>query len=123
MGIFVDAGVDGYLYNRARTCRAGIKGTGKAFNMAYMLNKNRIVAEKEQCYNTKSKDRCLLHTSIAGGAKETMQNILVVEDDRELNEALCYALKKQDYHTSTAFSIQEAKENISHSPGKKNCSL
>ena len=45
-----------------------------------------------------------MHTSIAGGAKETMQNILVVEDDRELNEALCYALKKQDYHTSTAFS-------------------
>ena len=54
-----------------------------------------------------------MHTSIAGGAKETMQNILVVEDDRELNEALCYALKKQDYHTSTAFSIQEAKEKIS----------
>ena len=47
-----------------------------------------------------------MHTSIAGGAKETMQNILVVEDDRELNEALCYALKKQDYHTTTAFSIQ-----------------
>ena len=30
VGIFVDAGVDGYLYNRARTCRAGIKGTGKS---------------------------------------------------------------------------------------------
>lgn len=39
-----------------------------------------------------------------------MQNILVVEDDRELNEALCYALEKQEYHTSAAFSIQEAKE-------------
>lgn len=49
----MDAGVAGYLYNRARTCRAALKELEKAFNMAYMLNKNRIVAEKEQCYNTK----------------------------------------------------------------------
>lgn len=38
-----------------------------------------------------------------------MHRILVVEDDRELNEALCYALKKQAYETVSAFSIQEAK--------------
>lgn len=67
----MDAGVAGYLYNRARTCRAGIKGTGKAFNMAYMPNKNRIVAEKEQCYNTKNNDRRLLDTSVVGGVKES----------------------------------------------------
>lgn len=64
-----------------------------------------------------------MHTSIAGGAKETMQNILVVEDDRELNEALCYALKKQDYHTSTAFSIQEAKEKYQSFTGKEKLQL
>lgn len=39
-----------------------------------------------------------------------MQNILVVEDDRELNEALCYALERQDYCSHTAYSLQEAKE-------------
>ena len=52
-----------------------------------------------------------------------MQNILVVEDDRELNEALCYALKKQDYHTSTAFSIQEAKEKYQSFTGKEKLQL
>ena len=60
-----------------------------------------------------------MHTSIAGGAKETMQNILVVEDDRELNEALCYALEKQGYHTSAAFSIQEAKETYQSFTGRR----
>lgn len=35
--------------------------------------------------------------------------ILIVEDDRELNEALCYALEKQAYETIAAFSIEEAK--------------
>lgn len=64
-----------------------------------------------------------MHTSIAGGAKETMQNILVVEDDRELNEALCYALEKQGYHTSAAFSIQEAKETYQSFTGKEKLQL
>ena len=52
-----------------------------------------------------------------------MQNILVVEDDRELNEALCYALEEQDYHTSTAFSIQEAKEKYQSFTGKEKLQL
>ena len=52
MGIFVDAGVDTYITEPERAERA-LKELEKAFNMAYMLNKNRIVAEKEQCYNTK----------------------------------------------------------------------
>ena len=52
-----------------------------------------------------------------------MQNILVVEDDRELNEALCYALEKQDYHTSAAFSIQEAKETYQSFTGKEKLQL
>ena len=101
--------LDTYTTESERAERA-LKELEKAFNMAYMPNKNRIVAEKEQCYNTKNNDRRLLDTSVVGGVKETMQNILVVEDDRELNEALCYALEKQGYHTSAAFSIQEAKE-------------
>ena len=52
-----------------------------------------------------------------------MQNILVVEDDRELNEALCYALEKQGYHTSAAFSIQEAKETYQSFTGKEKLQL
>ncbi len=36
-----------------------------------MPNKNRIVAEKEQCYNTKNNDRRLLDTSVVGGVKES----------------------------------------------------
>ncbi len=35
--------------------------------------------------------------------------ILVIEDDRELNEALCYALEKEGYRAVPAFSLQEAK--------------
>lgn len=35
--------------------------------------------------------------------------ILVVEDNRELNEALCYALEKEGYRAVPAFSLQEAK--------------
>ena len=114
--------LDTYTTEPERAERA-LKELGKAFNMAYMPNKNRIVAEKEQCYNTKNNDRRLLDTSIAGGAKETMQNILVVEDDRELNEALCYALEKQGYHTSAAFSIQEAKETYQSFTGKEKLQL
>lgn len=39
-----------------------------------------------------------------------MQKILIVEDDRDLNAALCYALEKQKYLVTSAFSIREAKE-------------
>ena len=44
--------LDTYITEPERAERA-LKELEKAFNMAYMLNKNRIVAEKEQCYNTK----------------------------------------------------------------------
>lgn len=44
--------LDTYITEPERAERA-LKKLEKAFNMAYMLNKNRIVAEKEQCYNTK----------------------------------------------------------------------
>lgn len=37
-----------------------------------------------------------------------MYSILVVEDDRELNGALCYALKREGYQTRAAFSVSEA---------------
>lgn len=45
-----------------------------------------------------------------------MQKILIVEDDRKLNEALCYALEKQEYKTIAAFSLQEAKKKYSELP-------
>ena len=38
-----------------------------------------------------------------------MQKILLIEDDHELNQALCYALEKENYKVSSAFSITEAK--------------
>ena len=44
--------MDTYITEPERAERA-LKELEKAFNMAYMPNKNRIVAEKEQCYNTK----------------------------------------------------------------------
>lgn len=42
-----------------------------------------------------------------------MQNILLVEDDYELNQAVCYALGKADYHVKSAFSMEEAKKHYS----------
>lgn len=39
-----------------------------------------------------------------------MPKILIVEDDKELNQALCYALEKKDYRVIPAFSVKEAKE-------------
>lgn len=37
------------------------------------------------------------------------QKILVVEDDRKLNRAICYALEKDGYSVAMAYSIEEAK--------------
>ena len=52
-----------------------------------------------------------------------MYRILVVEDDRELNEALCYALKRQAYETVAEFSIQEAREKYQEYLGKDTIQL
>lgn len=52
-----------------------------------------------------------------------MYRILVVEDDRELNEALCYALERQAYETVAAFSIQEAREKYQEYSGKDTIQL
>lgn len=38
-----------------------------------------------------------------------MQRILVVEDDRALNKAICYALNKEEYTTVSTGSIADAK--------------
>ena len=35
--------------------------------------------------------------------------ILVVEDDRKLNQAICYALKKEEYAAYAAHSMKEAR--------------
>ncbi len=42
-----------------------------------------------------------------------MKDILVVEDDYELNQTLCYALNQSNYHAISAYSISEAKEKCS----------
>lgn len=39
-----------------------------------------------------------------------MQNIFVIEDDRELNEGICYALEKEGYNTIKAYSLKEARD-------------
>lgn len=38
-----------------------------------------------------------------------MRKILIVEDDRELKEGICYALQKAGYLTESADSVQNAK--------------
>lgn len=38
-----------------------------------------------------------------------MQKIIVVEDDRKLNRAVCYALEKEGYGVVSSYSIEEAK--------------
>lgn len=42
-----------------------------------------------------------------------MQNILLVEDDHELNQALCYALEKENYRVMSSFSMEEAEKHYS----------
>lgn len=39
-----------------------------------------------------------------------MYNIFVIEDDRELNEGICYALEKEGYSTIKAYSLKEARD-------------
>lgn len=39
-----------------------------------------------------------------------MQKIFVIEDDREMNEGICYALEKEGYAVAKAFSLKEARE-------------
>ena len=39
-----------------------------------------------------------------------MKKILIVEDDRELKEGICYALQKAGYLTESADSVQNAKK-------------
>ena len=39
-----------------------------------------------------------------------MQKILIVEDDRDLNASLSYALEKQKYSVASVFSISQAKK-------------
>ena len=41
-----------------------------------------------------------------------MQNILVVEDDRDLNRAVCYALSKAEYGVYGAASLEEGKQSF-----------
>lgn len=43
-----------------------------------------------------------------------MQRIFIVEDDKELNQALCYALEKQGYDVVSVFSIRQAKEQFNY---------
>ena len=38
-----------------------------------------------------------------------MQKIMVVEDDRKLNRAVCYALEKDGYGVVSSYGIEEAK--------------
>ena len=38
-----------------------------------------------------------------------MQNILVVEDDHDLNQAICYSLKKSGYGTNGAESAESGR--------------
>lgn len=43
-----------------------------------------------------------------------MKKLLIVEDDRVLNETLCYNLQKQGYEVDMAFSVREGKEKWRH---------
>lgn len=52
-----------------------------------------------------------------------MQRILTVEDDRELNQALCYALEKQGYEVIPAFSIEEARHLYGQLQGERSIQL
>ena len=39
-----------------------------------------------------------------------MAKILIVEDDKELNQGLAYALRQEQYEVCSAGSLQEARE-------------
>ena len=42
--------------------------------------------------------------------KGKMQKILVVEDDWEMNQGICYVLRENGYETACAYSVSEGKE-------------
>ena len=44
------------------------------------------------------------------GAVSTMKKILIIEDDRELNLGVSYALEKEQYQVLKAFSLREGKK-------------
>ncbi len=45
-----------------------------------------------------------------------MQRILVVEDDWEMNQGICYVLKENGYAAASAHSIAEAKAEVNGKP-------
>lgn len=51
-----------------------------------------------------------------GERSEDMQKILIVEDDRELNASLVYAVGKGGYSAVSAFSVREAQEIYAKEP-------
>lgn len=50
---------------------------------------------------------CIMYISNTGRGVG-MQNILIVEDDRELNDGIAYALSREGYHILSAHSLKEA---------------
>ena len=40
------------------------------------------------------------------------KRILVVEDDRALNEGIVFALRREGYLTNSAYSLREAREKL-----------
>ena len=46
-----------------------------------------------------------------------MQKILVVEDDWEMNQGICYILREEGYDALSAHSIKEGKEAYEQSDG------
>lgn len=43
-----------------------------------------------------------------------MHTILVLEDDMEMNQMICYSLKKEGFHIFSACSYQDGKTTIEH---------
>ena len=50
---------------------------------------------------------------MTGGASEEMWDILLVEDDYGLNQAVGYALGKEKYGVRSAFSLDDARKQYS----------
>lgn len=52
----------------------------------------------------------IIYKEASGGMDMDIPNILVVEDDREINNLICEALKKENYNITQAFDGKEATE-------------